>query len=61
VAWAFGPRDRTTLPPQRRADWAAACGATWDPWDTARARATAAGHRTSLAAGSASEGSPQRL
>jgi len=23
VAWARGPRDRTTLPPQRRAGWSA--------------------------------------
>jgi len=53
VAWAEGPRHHTTLPSQRRAGWAAACGAAGCPWETARARAPAAGHRASPVAGSA--------
>ena len=56
VAWARGPRDRTTLPPQRCAGSAAR-----DLWETARARATAAGHRAAPAAGSAGEGSTASL
>src|SRR6266446_8908120 len=61
VAWALGPRDRATLPPQRRPAWSAACGAARCPWETARARATAAGHRAAPAAGSAGEGSTASL
>jgi len=36
VAWALGPRDRTTLPPQRRAGWSADCGVTRCPLAIAR-------------------------
>jgi hypothetical protein len=61
VAWAFGPRDRTTLPPQRCAGWSAACGAAWCPWDTVRARSPAAGRSDAPAAGSTGEGSTVSL
>src|SRR6266571_7776002 len=61
VAWALGPRDQTTLPPQRRIDRSADGGTARCLWETARARAPAAGHRTSPAAGSAGEGSPAPL
>jgi hypothetical protein len=46
----LGPRDRTTLPPQRRAGWAADCGAARCPWETARARAPATALRQRLVA-----------
>src|SRR5262245_29289229 len=36
VAWALGPRDRTTLPPQRRGGWSIDCGAATCPLATAR-------------------------
>jgi hypothetical protein len=61
VAWALGPRDRTTLPPQRRAAWSADCVAARCPLEIARARAMAAGHRAPPKGGSAGEGSPVPL
>jgi hypothetical protein len=50
VAWARGPRDRTTLPHQRRTHWSADYGAAKCPWGMARAQAMAAGSGASPAA-----------
>jgi len=55
-----GPRDHTTLPPQRRTDRSADCGTARCLWETARTRAPAGGCRIAPAAGSAGEDSPQR-
>jgi hypothetical protein len=61
VAWALGPRDRTTLPPQRRAGWFADAGAARCPWTTTQVRATATSHSVLLKAGSTGKGSPGAL
>jgi hypothetical protein len=47
VVWAFGPRHRTTLPPQRCAGWSADCGAARGSLGNARVRATVACHSAS--------------
>jgi len=52
----YGPLDRTTLPPQRRAGWSSDCDTARCPSETAWGRATAAGYHALPAARSVAKG-----